>query len=143
MSWLQLETVQPSSKSIVISLVLVNILSSFIMRNSNPYFLLRRGLGVGCDEAVLFPLITKRTLCPLPKDVGKIPDISLIPGKEFWNWEVKDLVPFSQTVPGNKKRRINIVLSFFHNSVTTARLTTYNVHSDISAHWARDDRSRY
>ncbi|GFT30511.1 hypothetical protein TNCV_2377891 [Trichonephila clavipes] len=35
-------------------------------------------------------------------------------------------------------RRRNIVLSFSHNSVTTARLKTYNVHLDIGAHWAID-----
>ncbi|GFX82077.1 hypothetical protein TNCV_398071 [Trichonephila clavipes] len=71
-------------------------------------------------------------------DVGKIPDISVIDGKEFRNRVVKDLDPFSQAVRTVKKRCRNIVLSFSHDSVTTARLETYNVHLDIGAHWARD-----
>ncbi|GFW01447.1 hypothetical protein TNCV_5030971 [Trichonephila clavipes] len=74
----------------------------------------------------------------MPTDVGKIPDISLIAGKEFRNWVVKDLDPFSQADQTVKKRCRNIVLSFFHDSVTTVRLKTYNVHLDIGTHWARD-----
>ncbi|GFV06507.1 hypothetical protein TNCV_2948291 [Trichonephila clavipes] len=69
-------------------------------------------------------------------NVGKNPDDSLIAEKEFRNWVVKDLVPFSQTVLGVKKRHINIVLSFSHDSVTIALLKTYNVHLDIGPHWA-------
>ncbi|GFT15350.1 hypothetical protein TNCV_3264031 [Trichonephila clavipes] len=45
-------------------------------------------------------------------------------------------------VLGVKKRRINNVLSFTPDSVTTARLKTYNVHSDIGAHGARDEMCR-
>ncbi|GFX82049.1 integrase catalytic domain-containing protein [Trichonephila clavipes] len=44
-------------------------------------------------------------------------------------------------VPTVKKRRINIVLSFSHDSLTTACLETNNVHVDIDAHWAETDRS--
>ncbi|GFV29509.1 hypothetical protein TNCV_2728901 [Trichonephila clavipes] len=71
-------------------------------------------------------------------DGGKISDISLIAGKEFRNWMVKDLVPLSQVVSAIQKRRRKIVLSFSDDSVTTARLKTYNVRVDIGAHWARD-----
>ncbi|GFX03566.1 hypothetical protein TNCV_4751511 [Trichonephila clavipes] len=74
----------------------------------------------------------------MPTDVGKIPHISLIAGKEFRNWVVKELDPFSQALPTVKKRRRNIVLSFSHDSVTTARLKTYNMHLDIGAQRARD-----
>ncbi|GFT24557.1 uncharacterized protein TNCV_3253571 [Trichonephila clavipes] len=58
---------------------------------------------------------------------GKIADISLIAGKEFRNWVVKDLDPLSQAVPIVKKRRRNIVLSFAYDSVTIARLKTYKL----------------
>ncbi|GFW18564.1 hypothetical protein TNCV_1222251 [Trichonephila clavipes] len=34
-----------------------------------------------------------------------------------------------------------VVLSFSRDSVTTARLVTYNVHLDIGAHGARDETS--
>ncbi|GFT07912.1 hypothetical protein TNCV_873441 [Trichonephila clavipes] len=85
----------------------------------------------------------------MPTDVGKIPDISLIAGKEFRNWVVKDLDPLSQVVPAIKKRRRNIVLSFSHDSttVTTARLKAYNVHRAIGTQrqeikWAETDRGK-
>ncbi|GFV34174.1 hypothetical protein TNCV_3483841, partial [Trichonephila clavipes] len=45
-------------------------------------------------------------------------------------------------VPTVKKRRRNIVLSFSHDSVTTARLKTYNVHQAISAQRGRDQMGR-
>ncbi|GFX40653.1 hypothetical protein TNCV_2374371 [Trichonephila clavipes] len=91
-----------------------------------------------CDGAGLFPLIVK-----IGADRrGKIPDISLIAGKKFRNWVVKDLDPFSQDVPTVKKRCRNIVLSFSHDSVTTARLKTYNVHRVIGTQRARDQISR-
>ncbi|GFY23896.1 hypothetical protein TNCV_3536901 [Trichonephila clavipes] len=61
----------------------------------------------------------------------QIPDFSLIAGKEFRNW-----------VLGVKKRRINNVLSLTPDSVTTARLKTYNLLPDIGAHRARDEMSR-
>ncbi|GFV92919.1 hypothetical protein TNCV_1693121 [Trichonephila clavipes] len=54
-----------------------------------------------CDEASLFPLIAKSG----PDRRGKIADISQIAEKEFGNWVVKDLDPFSQAVPTVKKRR--------------------------------------
>ncbi|GFV74224.1 uncharacterized protein TNCV_2312221 [Trichonephila clavipes] len=81
----------------------------------------------------------------MPTDVGKIPDTSLIAGKEFRNWVVKDLDPFSQAVRTVKKRSRNIVLSFSHDSVTTARLKTYNGHRAIGANgqeikWAETDK---
>ncbi|GFU41660.1 hypothetical protein TNCV_154271 [Trichonephila clavipes] len=72
--------------------------------------------------------------------LGEIPDISLIAGKEFRNWEVKDLDPFPDCPRKyNVKRRINIVLPFSHDSVTTARLKTYNVHLDIASHGDREE----
>ncbi|GFX92775.1 hypothetical protein TNCV_4876321 [Trichonephila clavipes] len=91
-----------------------------------------------CDEAGLFPLIAKSG----GRQSWKIPDISLIAGKEFRNWVVKDSDPLSQAIPTVKKRRRNIGLSFFDDSVTTARLKTYNVHRAISAQPARDQMGR-
>ncbi|GFV97488.1 hypothetical protein TNCV_2039961 [Trichonephila clavipes] len=77
---------------------------------------------------------------------GKIPDISLIAGKEFRNWVVKDSDPLYQIALTVKKRSRSIVLSFSHDSVMTARLQTYNVHLAIGAQRARDqmdqDRQR-
>ncbi|GFV09880.1 hypothetical protein TNCV_2318101 [Trichonephila clavipes] len=105
-------------------------------------------LGVGiffpsvyiyCVEAGLFPLIANG---PLADRCGKVTDISLIAGKKFRNWVVKDVDPVSQAVPTVKKRHRNIVLSFPHDSVTTARLKTYNVHLDIGVQRARDQMSR-
>ncbi|GFT00850.1 hypothetical protein TNCV_3115051 [Trichonephila clavipes] len=55
---------------------------------------------------------------------------------------VKDLDPYSQAVRAVKKRCRNMVLSFSHDSVTTARLKTYNVHRAIGAHRARDQIGR-
>ncbi|GFX66282.1 hypothetical protein TNCV_342561 [Trichonephila clavipes] len=57
---------------------------------------------------------------------------------------VKDFDPFSHIL-GVKKRLINIVLSFSHDSMTTARLKTYIVHLDIGAlgleiKWVETDR---
>ncbi|GFU61579.1 hypothetical protein TNCV_971391 [Trichonephila clavipes] len=78
----------------------------------------------------------------MPTDVGKIPDISLIAEKEPRNWVVKDLHPFLKAAWIVKKRCRNIVLSYSHDSGTTARLKTYNVHQDIGAHWARDQMAR-
>ncbi|GFU35129.1 hypothetical protein TNCV_174361 [Trichonephila clavipes] len=69
---------------------------------------------------------------------GKIADISLIAGKEFRNWVVKDLDPPSQAVLTVKNRRRNIVLSFSHDSV----MKTYNVHRAIGAQRARDQMGR-
>ncbi|GFX27829.1 hypothetical protein TNCV_2614891 [Trichonephila clavipes] len=63
-------------------------------------------------------------------------------GKAFRNWVVKDSDPLSQAVPTVKKRRRNIVLSFSHDSVTTARLKTYNAHRAICAQGARDQMGR-
>ncbi|GFU50043.1 hypothetical protein TNCV_4933921 [Trichonephila clavipes] len=40
--------------------------------------------------------------------------------------------------PDRQKETLNIVLSFSHDSVTTARLKTYNVHRAIGAQRARD-----
>ncbi|GFX31845.1 hypothetical protein TNCV_171781 [Trichonephila clavipes] len=74
----------------------------------------------------------------MPIDGGEIADISLIAGKEFRNWVVKDLDPLFQVVSAIQKRRRKILLSFPHDSVTTARLKTYKVHLDIGVHWARD-----
>ncbi|GFT97865.1 hypothetical protein TNCV_2167741 [Trichonephila clavipes] len=45
-------------------------------------------------------------------------------------------------VPTVKKRRRNIVLSFSHDSMTTARLKIYNVHRAIGAQRTRDQMSR-
>ncbi|GFV70655.1 uncharacterized protein TNCV_3842341 [Trichonephila clavipes] len=93
-------------------------------------------------------LNSRRAASPLVRLVereerrGKIADISLIAGKEFRNWVVKDLDPLSQAVPTVKKRRRNIVLSFSHDSVTTARLKSYNVHLDIGPQRARYQGSR-
>ncbi|GFT51309.1 hypothetical protein TNCV_4954591 [Trichonephila clavipes] len=81
-----------------------------------------------CDEAGHFPLVTTY---PLPTNVARIPDFSLIAGKKFWNW-----------VLGVTKRHINNVLSFTSDTVTTARLNTYNVYPDIGAHGARDGMCR-
>ncbi|GFU15571.1 hypothetical protein TNCV_1170741 [Trichonephila clavipes] len=78
----------------------------------------------------------------MPNDVGKFPDISLIAGKEFRIWVVKDLDPFSQAVRTVKKRCRNIVLSFSHDSVMTAPLKAYNVHRAIGAQRARDQMGR-
>ncbi|GFU80765.1 hypothetical protein TNCV_514921 [Trichonephila clavipes] len=41
----------------------------------------------------------------MPIDGGKIADISLTAGTEFWNWMVKDLGPLSQVVSAIQKRR--------------------------------------
>ncbi|GFY36641.1 hypothetical protein TNCV_28451 [Trichonephila clavipes] len=90
-------------------------------------------------KAGLFPIIAKSGA---PDRREKIADISLIAGNEFRNWVVEDLDSFSQAVPTVKKRRRNIVLSFSHDSVTTAHLKTYNVHLDIDAQRARDQMSR-
>ncbi|GFX33521.1 uncharacterized protein TNCV_1931881 [Trichonephila clavipes] len=78
----------------------------------------------------------------MPTDVAKIPVVSLIAGKEFRNWVIKDLDPFSQAVRNVKKRCRNIELSFSQDSVTTAPLKTNNVHLDIGAQRARDQMSR-
>ncbi|GFV36040.1 hypothetical protein TNCV_2867981 [Trichonephila clavipes] len=78
-----------------------------------------------CDEAGHFPLITTD---PLPTNVARIPDFSLIAGKEFRNW-----------VLGVTKRRSNNVTPIL---VTTARLKTYSVHPDIGAHGAKDKMCR-
>ncbi|GFX27569.1 hypothetical protein TNCV_4996241 [Trichonephila clavipes] len=45
-------------------------------------------------------------------------------------------------VPTVKKRRRIIVLSVSHDSVTTARLKTYNVNRAIGVQRARDQKSR-
>ncbi|GFW99520.1 hypothetical protein TNCV_3417531 [Trichonephila clavipes] len=63
-------------------------------------------------------------------------------GKEFRICVGKDLDPLSQAVPIVRKRRRNIVLSFSHSSVTTARLKTYNVHLAIGIQQERDQMGR-
>ncbi|GFU21547.1 hypothetical protein TNCV_3827501 [Trichonephila clavipes] len=91
-----------------------------------------------CDVDSLFPLFAEKGA----RQTWENADISLIEEKEFRNWVVKDLDPPSQAVPTVKKRPRNIVLSFSHDSGTTARLKTYNVHLDIGAQRARDQMSR-
>ncbi|GFT52092.1 hypothetical protein TNCV_4504701 [Trichonephila clavipes] len=81
----------------------------------------------------------------MPTDGGKIANIFLIAGKEFRNWVVKDLDPLSQVVLAIQKRHRKIVLAFSHDSVTTVRLKTYNVHLTsvpigLEIKWAETDR---
>ncbi|GFX81627.1 hypothetical protein TNCV_4644671 [Trichonephila clavipes] len=71
-----------------------------------------------CDEVGLFPLIVKSG----SDRRGKISDVSLISGKEFHKWVVKNCDNFIPGSPDVKKRLRNIVISFSHDSVTTARL---------------------
>ncbi|GFS87464.1 hypothetical protein TNCV_207791 [Trichonephila clavipes] len=51
-------------------------------------------------EAGLFPLITKSGA----DKHGKIPDVSLIAGKEFRKWGVRNSDPFSQAIPERHRR---------------------------------------
>ncbi|GFV70651.1 hypothetical protein TNCV_3842321 [Trichonephila clavipes] len=95
---------------------------------------------MNCQTKLRINHLTAVKSVAILENVGKIPDIFLIAGKEFRNWVVKDLDPLSQAIPTVQKRRRNIVLSFSHDLVTTSRLKTYNVHLDIGAHWAETDR---
>ncbi|GFV30956.1 hypothetical protein TNCV_4013901 [Trichonephila clavipes] len=60
-------------------------------------------------KPVSFPYLLAE---PLPTDIGKIPDISIIAGEEFRNWMAKDLDIFSLSILTVRKRRHNIALSF-------------------------------
>ncbi|GFU86294.1 hypothetical protein TNCV_369501 [Trichonephila clavipes] len=83
-----------------------------------------------CDEAGLFPLIVKSGA----DRRGKMPVVSLIAGKEFRKWVVRNSDLFSPGYPNRHKRHRNIVLSFSHDSATTARLRTYNMSRDRLQH---------
>ncbi|GFT43691.1 hypothetical protein TNCV_1554711 [Trichonephila clavipes] len=55
--------------------------------------------GYLCNEASLFPVIAKSGA----DRRGKIPDISLIAGKEFRNWLVRDSDPLFPGCPDRQK----------------------------------------
>ncbi|GFY17031.1 hypothetical protein TNCV_1088071 [Trichonephila clavipes] len=94
-------------------------------------FLISREYNCGsrdsrCDEAGLFPLIAKSGT----DRRGEIPVVSLIAGKEFRKWVVRNSDPYFPGYPDRQKKHCNIVLSFSHDSVTTAGLRTYNMSRD-------------
>ncbi|GFY24048.1 hypothetical protein TNCV_1011011 [Trichonephila clavipes] len=77
-----------------------------------------------CDEADLFPLIA---MGGVPIDAG---NFQLSPNCWERISQVVGQNPFFPGYPDHQKRYRNIVLSFSHDSVTTARLRTYNMSRD-------------
>ncbi|GFV04828.1 hypothetical protein TNCV_5047921 [Trichonephila clavipes] len=86
------------------------------------------------DEAGLFPLIAKRGT----DRRGKILFVSLIAGKEFRKWVVRNSDPFFPGYSDIQKRHGYIVLSSSHDLMMTTRSRTCNMSLDRFPPWAAD-----
>ncbi|GFY18867.1 hypothetical protein TNCV_3875551 [Trichonephila clavipes] len=125
---------QPELANLVMENSSEGLVKDFKIFYSCPIKRKLEGGGGRCDEASPFPLTAKSRCRKTSGNCRYFPNC----WEEIRNCMVKDLDSHSQAVPSVKKRRRNIMLSFSHDSVTTARLKTYKVHRAIGAKRARD-----